>query len=520
MAQTKDTDWSTVLDLKRAASTAKSEMFGDWLRDPWSWPELGFLAANPEIVVDRLNSGRTRYERISVPKVNFGTRPAVVQDPVDRIAFHGVVNSISQRLAGDLAPFVLGWRLNRDEPKPGYYVKNQQEWLAFIARRRAAIDEHESVFATDITNFFGSIGIDRLSELVFRKAGSSLPAHALAAMLGTFNSLPDRSGIPQRSVASAVLANAFLGPVDELLARYATSVGGEVLRWMDDVWVFGGGHEQLRCLQLDVQDELRNIGLEINLGKTKIREGDEARDLVESNDLERDPPVQLAAASGMPYVAGHDESDLDRQFDLLVERPELADRTAIRYVCARIREHERLDLVPALVDLAPRAPQGADHFSRLFARSGQWRELPDWYVGVANAPVGLQRLPWPVAQLGTMFPSDEVVEPVADLFGGLLEKSKSPPIELLAVAAHRMSKWKETDARVLLRAIGSESDSPLCRRTAAITLHNLGDDRVRIASMLNEFEENRATKALLDAYGAKKVPENSDFDPALAGASA
>lgn len=281
---------------------------------------------------------------------------------------------------------------------------------------------------------------------------------------------------------------------------------------MDDVWVFGGGHEQLRCLQLDIQDELRNLGLEINLGKTTIREGDEARELVESNDLERDPPMQLEAASGMPYVSGHDEADLDRQFELLIERPELADRTAIRYVCRRTWDYDRLDLIPHLVDVAPRAPQGADHFSRLFARSGHWRDLPGWYVEQATAPVGLARLPWPIAQLGTMFPSAEVVEPVADLFGEVLESTKNSPIELLAVAAHRLTEWADSDARVLLRGIGAESDSPLCRRTAAIALHNLGEDRARVASMLSEFEENRATKALLENCGGRPLSENRDFD--------
>jgi hypothetical protein len=113
-----------------------------------------------------------------------------------------------------------------------------------------------------------------------------------------------------------------------------------------------------------------------------------------------------------------------------------------------------------------------------------------------------------------MFPSGTVVAPVADLFAESLERTKNPPIELLAVAAHRLSKWREADARVLLRGIGSESDSPLCRRIAAISLHNLGEDRARVASMLNEFEENAATRALLEQYGSRRVPENHDFDPA------
>jgi Reverse transcriptase (RNA-dependent DNA polymerase) len=169
-----------------------------------------------------------------------------------------------------------------------------------------------------------------MRELVYRKAGNTMPAQAVDTILTTFNGLPDRAGIPQRSTASSVPANAFLAPVDDVLARYAGWSGGHVARWMDDLWVFGGKYEHLRCLQLDVQDELRNLGLEINLGKTKIREGNEAHEPVEAADLERDPPEQNAAASGMPFVAKHGAEDLDRQFDLLTERPELADRTAIR----------------------------------------------------------------------------------------------------------------------------------------------------------------------------------------------
>lgn len=88
-----------MLDLKRTLASAKSEMFGDWLRDPWSWPELGYITHEPASLIDRLNTGRTRFERLSVPKVNFGTRPAVVQAPTDRLAYHAVINSISQRVA-------------------------------------------------------------------------------------------------------------------------------------------------------------------------------------------------------------------------------------------------------------------------------------------------------------------------------------------------------------------------------------------------------------------------------------
>lgn len=510
-------DWLNVIDLNAAVNSAKSEMYGDWLRDPWGWPELDYLRENPAPIEDRLATGRTRFERLSVPKINFGTRPAVVQAPADRVVLHALVNTVSVPVAGDLPPFVAGWRLDRDDPKPGRFVRNQQEWLRFIANRRAAADATDSLLATDITNFFGSVPVDRLAQRVRELAGANRAADALEEVLGTFNALADRAGIPQRSTASSLLANAYLRPIDDLLTRYASeNSGAHVLRWMDDIWVFGGGHERLRCLQLDLQDELRNIGLEINLGKTGIREGQDADHFVAESDVERDPPTQNEAASGMPFVSSDDEADLDLQFDKFRVRPELTDRTVVRYICTRIKELGRDDLVPELVEIAVRAPQGADHLSRLFARSGHWRDLGSWWVDLAKAPTGVDRLPWPVAQLGTMFPSDQLVEPVADLLAERLEMSSNPPIELLALAAHRLPKWKEADSRVLLRSVGAASDSPLCRRVAAIALHNLGEERHRVDSILSEFEENRCTREMLSARNGKRVAESADFDLASA----
>src|SRR5207253_1630296 len=141
----------------------------------------------------------------------------------------------------------------------------------------------------DVTNFFGSIRLERVLELIYARTGKTRPAQAVESILTLFNELPDRSGLPQRSTASSLVANAFLGPIDDVLRHYTGAHSAAVLRWMDDIWVFGGGTEYLRRLQLDLQDELRNLGLEINLGKTMIREGDEALAVVAEQDLERNP---------------------------------------------------------------------------------------------------------------------------------------------------------------------------------------------------------------------------------------
>jgi hypothetical protein len=506
------TDWSTVLDVPRAVATAQSEMYGDWLRDPWAWPELRYLANHPHLVADRLTSGQVRFERLLVPKINYGTRPASVQDPADRVAYHALVNSLSVRTAGNLAGFVYGWRLDRAQPEPGRFIKNKDEWFKFVIDRREAATEHDSLLVSDVTGCFASVPTERLVEMLQQRVGRNLPVQALETILSAYNGLPDRSGIPQRSTASSLLANAYLAPIDDRLHQYCARHGAVALRWMDDLWIFGGGFEALRVLQLHIEEDLRAIGLEMNLGKTAIFEGDEVRDHLDQVDLETAAPTQVAAPSGVHYQPNHSPEDLDRQFERFIERPHRTDKTVISYVCQRIYDYSRDDLIEPLIAVAPNAPQGADRISRLLARTGAWQDLGDWFIGQARGPLGMSSLPWPIAQLATMFPSSTPVPAVLGFFGEVLEHHHDLTPDLIGVAAHRISTWSEADARALLRTLGKESNSPLNRRVAAISLHNLGDDRRTIDQILSEFQENRATRQLLDEARGRPLPVAADFD--------
>lgn len=529
MSRSRQPSWAEVLNLRQAASTAKTEMYGDWVRDPWEWPELEYLAQHPEFVVARLEVGRTSFERTSVPKVAYGTRPAVIQSPVDRIAFHALVNCISGRISTDLQPFVHGWRLARQSPEAGHYNHNGDEHRSFRALRADASETYPAVLVTDITNFFGSIQTEQLMDIIRTTAGNNMAVDAIEAVVEVFNSIPNRRGIPQRSTASAVLANICLRTIDDILARFERKYPGSILRWMDDIYAFGPSYEALRLLQLDIQDELRNVGLEINLGKTRILEGDKARSYISNLDFETSTEKRIdldEAANTQESATGTEgalnqsdfdqgKKDLARQFERLVEQPEQASRSLIGFVCKRIRTYERTDYLPRLVDIANRMPQGADHLSRAFGELEGWRNLDEWYVDLATSAVGYQRLPWPVAQLGTMFPSDRPHDKVADLFATSLNEAGSSQVEMVAVAAHRLSSWRPDDARSILRRLGDESASPLCRRIAAIALHNLGEQRRRVKSILGEFEENHSTREYLANLGAgRKVPESRDFDPA------
>jgi hypothetical protein len=98
-------DWLKALDLERAVRNVEADVRGDWYRDPWGWREATWaLKRSPEVYVQRLNSsGVAAAFPIDVVKENFGTRPAMVMDPVDRVIYQAMVDRLSVELIALIA---------------------------------------------------------------------------------------------------------------------------------------------------------------------------------------------------------------------------------------------------------------------------------------------------------------------------------------------------------------------------------------------------------------------------------
>ena len=66
-------DWLNVINPKQAAGNVRRDLYGDWYRDPWGWPELGYIERKaPHHLTARLQqSGVRRAAPIEVAKENF-----------------------------------------------------------------------------------------------------------------------------------------------------------------------------------------------------------------------------------------------------------------------------------------------------------------------------------------------------------------------------------------------------------------------------------------------------------------
>lgn len=502
-------NWVNALKWTEAARNVETDSKGDWYRDPWGWPEYAYLLdGHLDIAAQRATSkGAKRVARIDVPKGNFATRPAVVLEPLDRLLCQALVDVISVKLIGDLKGWVFGWRLNRKQSQRqvGRYRPNNIEWDIYRAYLKALVEKFDCGLKTDIVSCFASIPINRAIESIVNRAGKNKITDRLSDMLRQFDQVPGRSGIPQRSLASCVIANLYLSKIDDILYEYSakrTSRSRKVAaaRWMDDMWVFGSDEARLRSIQLDIQEAAREAGLELNLGKT---------DVLEDEDLATEAlRLEHSAVDDALVGDSPDVEPLEQLIDRLTDDPVNADRTSIHFAMTRMRLHRVESRLPSLIDSAKKMPQGADHLARMFRDFGVWSDLQDWYLEYEKSDWA--KIRWSVGQYGTMFPTKAKVDRgVIDRFAEIL--ASRPTLPEFALAAQRLASWDQDVAKTCLRSLEKRADHPLERRIIGLASLAVRDESDFVRRVLGEYEENQLTLAAIEARSYRPFNPVPDF---------
>jgi hypothetical protein len=518
-------DWTESLSPIRAMANIRREITGDWYLDPWGWPEYDYLLnGHLDWLIRRARATGVRYTaKIDVPKENFGIRPVTVMEPLDRFLYQGLVDTVSNELIGDLPGWVYGWRLPRGQSIRKNYLNQSREWSRYRGHLKNASISNPYGLKTDIISCFASIPIEKLCGYLEQKSGISHPAVTgrLVDMLGAFDRIPQRAGLPQRSTASSVLANLYLDRLHTVINDYGfaaprpsfPAVTDElysvpVARWMDDIWAFSDDEGWLRSFQVALQQALREIGLELNLGKTSMY-GEEG--------------LWAAAAkiehSAVDAAIASDPSDIEPLEDLidkLLASPEKADRTSIHFATTRIRRQlkcaRRLHArVNQLADVSPRMPHAADHLARVFSDFKLWRSRAEWFLEYADGPWG--EISWSVAKIGTMFPTAaRPAVAVKDKFKEFIT-DENTEITLFALSAQRLSFWVPRQARDLFYGLIDEIDHPQGRRIIALASMQAGADKEFIRKALGEFEENQLTLEMLEDQSFFPISPVEDFGP-------
>lgn len=509
------------LEVAAGAKLAAAENYGDWYRDPWGWPEL--LARNVQAVdVERdilavAGAGgeyhlqeQPFFHLIEVPKSALGVRPAVVQDPLSRLAYLSATAAGLENLHCDLPDWVFGWRMRNGEG----VASGGAEWAAYVD---ALPGSEVSGFGllTDITSFFASVRPHRLQQILRARLGRVAALYVISDVVLAHDALSTRSGLPQRSFASAVLAHVALQPVDDALAAAVLdSRIVAVRRWMDDISA-EGDEEALYDLLMNLQERMRQIGLELNASKTRLRPASETAGNLRLEDLKEIEVPQALVVGGM-YEDPVFEPDLGTLLELeaaVIARPQMIPRPVARAVLVSLTKAQHFDRYHEWMAVAHSLPHVADAVGRYLRSAADidnalWGQLGLWFRDFAGSAWG--RLDWVSSQYALAFPALDLTSEVSGVLRQWLETSSS--LQQIAVAVQRICTHEPVLGRDLIRARIDRTTDPLIQRVFALGLLMAGDSEESVRPILIRDRRNKLLLQLLDGRNWKAPAVVQDFD--------
>lgn len=492
-------DWLKALDTGRAVTNVRMEFPGDWHRDPWGWPELAFASSTDPatFVANCTGSSARQVALIEVPKENWGVRPAVVLDPVDRLMYQALVDSVSVAAIGTLGPNSFGWRLPLRAPVKGVYSRNDLQWDLYRDQLSELAGHYSVALRTDIVSFFASIPLATVRDEIETRAGTTAITRRLLSFLEGFDKVPERSGLPQRSLASAVLANMVLIPLDVVLTHFASPMprrlGARVprmsfTRWMDDVWLFGNDAGRARRAQIALQRTAHSLGFNLNSSKTEVLEGNEVA--IQAREVEQ-------SAVDEALVLQAQTAPLEALVDRLLDNPEGASRTAVRFAVTRMRDHGVSYRVADLLAAAPRMPHVADTLALLFKNNFRTGDLQDWFLDYAKSDWAA--FEWSTAQYARMFGSKRPPKKKSREWFASTASKPSASLPLLAVCSQRLAAWNADEARAVVRATMPHTASAPVRRVMALSALEAGESKTAVRKWLAQLPDNGSTLSLLES---------------------
>lgn len=493
--------WIDELDPRRAISNLVQEKTGDWYRDPWDWPEYSFLRTRDglDLLRSRLASNALvgMPAAIDVPKENFGIRPAVILGVGDRVVYQTLVDALGPSLIGDLLPDVYGWRLPPGRRIQGRYARQDYQWRDYRSKLSGMADLFEYGLKTDIGSFFASLDPEQVTSQISAVGADHRTVDRLTRMLLGWKIHNPRPGLPQRSTASAILANMMLRDADAVLRDVAAPVPiifnkpgkrYSFARWMDDMWLFGNDDGDLRSGQVDLQLALKPLGLVLNSAKTKLFQGAE---LVEATKK-----LQSSAIDDALNETPIDPTPLETLVDQVFDEREMVDRSTVRFISSRMRDHRVKYRVDDLLEVAVRLPHAADHLSRLFRQHVPSSKMQDWFLDYEAS--SWSRFEWSTAQFATAIgPARAPRRSIRDLFADFLERSEVS-VPLAAVAAQRLAEWDRVLALDLIEQRIRDEASPQIARVLCLAAIQAGASPRRVRKWLALHEENNFTMRAME----------------------
>jgi hypothetical protein len=254
-----------VAPINHAATTAIDDLgeqffiaLESYLRDEAYDPEKGFF--------------------VYIPKDNLGLRPVCILSMIDRIVYQALFNQsiLGFKIDGQLSEKVcFANRVNEDEKDERFISPYFKPWENFCEQQEKAFNRGFIwKLDVDMQQYYEHISIDKLVDTLRGDFGikDNKLLTLLQKMLCAWTEdagMP--KGIPQGPNASAILANAYLAPLDELAENELIGRKLRYFRYADDIVLMGRDRTDVLIAAEKIVRFLRERNLTLN-EKTKIEE--------------------------------------------------------------------------------------------------------------------------------------------------------------------------------------------------------------------------------------------------------
>lgn len=276
------------------------------LRDDWFPDALEYIDYLDSIEIQKSTKkykrdGRLLYQAapaqlVNIPKKGFTIRYGLEGVPQDRLIYQAIGTELLKSFDEYFADTVFSHRLNPEYDGKKYIFKHKVEsWKRFEDSVRAEaefIGEDGLILFTDLLNYFEMVQFDHLhnaiEDLIDEANFETEEIKRIRKLSRNLNRILEKwspyqsQGVPQCRDTSSILGNLILRKVDHLMI----DSGYSYFRYMDDIRIVCSSHDQARSALRDLTIFLREIGLNVNSKKTKIRNLSDA--LSKGDLIERD----------------------------------------------------------------------------------------------------------------------------------------------------------------------------------------------------------------------------------------
>lgn len=286
--------------------------------------ERGYRAMLERAIRDG-ETGPSGTEIIDYPKSDIAVRPLARFEPRDRLIYDAMVFGLAADIDSQLPRSVYSYRWHHRRAEPIHWSTSWKAMQQRIRRIRRT-DPELRVAHTDVSAFYEHIDVGLLSDDLACVAREPHIAEELYKLLTRFQGISHAWGLPQGPVASGILANLYLLPVD----RFLTQNNISFVRYSDDMSIFHRDRTALRSFLIEINRILRSRRLTTASSKTVILEPEDATN--EGINADRSS-LHRVIELGLPRA----KDDLREEFDNIAKSDSFPGR-AIKFTLNRMRK--------------------------------------------------------------------------------------------------------------------------------------------------------------------------------------